>query len=66
MDLSAVDEVCGYVVGVTPTKLQGSSISRMHDLEKQLHEFEHKRLEADAELKEVLGKNELTSYKLIN
>ena len=55
MDLSAVDEVCGYVVGVTPTKLWGSSLSRMHDLGKQLHEFEHKRLEANVELKEVLG-----------
>ena len=64
--MSIVDEVRCYVVGVTPTKLWGSSLSRMHDLEKQLHEFEHKRLEADAELKEVLGKNELTPYKLIN
>ena len=51
--------VCGYKAGVTPTKLWGSSLSRMYDLEKRLQEseqkrleFEHKRIEADAELKE--------------
>ena len=51
--------VHGYGTGVTPTKLWGSSSSRMHDLKKQLQEseykhleYEHKRLEADAELKE--------------
>ena len=58
--------VRGYGVGVTPTKLWGSSSSRMYDLEKQLQEseqkrlefeqkcleFEHKWIEADVELKE--------------
>ena len=50
--LECYGRVCGYVAGVTPTKLWGSSLSRMHDLEKWLHEFEHKHLEADADLKE--------------
>nr|POE91552.1 hypothetical protein CFP56_23744 [Quercus suber] len=50
--LECYGRVHGYVAGVTSTKLWGSSLSRMHDLEKRLHEFEHKRLEADAELKE--------------
>ena len=52
-------QVRGYGVGVTPTKLWGSSSSRMYDLDKWLQEseqkrleFEHKRIEADAELKE--------------
>ena len=58
--------VCGYGAEVTPTKLWGSSSSRMYDLEKQLQESkqkrleseqkrlesENKRIEADAELKE--------------
>nr|POE91557.1 hypothetical protein CFP56_23748 [Quercus suber] len=44
--------VRGYVVGVTPTELWGSFLSRMHDLEKRLQECEHKRLEDDAVLKE--------------
>ena len=58
--------VRGYRAGVTPTKLWGSSSSRMYDLEKWLQEseqkcleseqkrleFENKRIEADAELKE--------------
>uniref|UniRef100_A0A7N2MYC0 Uncharacterized protein n=1 Tax=Quercus lobata TaxID=97700 RepID=A0A7N2MYC0_QUELO len=45
---------------VTPTELWGSFSPRMYDLEKRLQEskqkrleFEHKRMEADAELKEV-------------
>ena len=49
----------GYGAGVTPTKLWGSSSSRMYDLEKRLQESEQKRLEsenkrieADVELKE--------------
>nr|POF21976.1 hypothetical protein CFP56_70183 [Quercus suber] len=53
-------QVHGYGAGVTPTKLWGSSSSRMHDLEQRLQEFEHKslesehkHLEADVELKEV-------------
>ena len=50
--LECYGRVCGYVAGVTPTNLWGSSLSRMHDLEKWLHEFEHKHLEADADLKE--------------
>ena len=59
-------QVRGYRAGVTPTKLWGSSSSRMYDLKKQLQEseqkcleseqkrleFENKRIEADAELKE--------------
>ena len=52
--------VPGYGAGVTPTKLWGSSPSRMYDLEKGLQESEQKRLEsenkrieADVELKEV-------------
>ena len=52
--------VRGYGARVTPTKLWGSSSSRMYDLEKQLQESEQKRLEsenkrieADVELKEV-------------
>ena len=52
--------VRGYGAGVTPTKLWGSSSSRMYDLEKRLQESEQKRLEsenkrieADVELKEV-------------
>ena len=52
-------QVRGYGVGVTPTKLWGSSSSRMYDLDKWLQESEqkrleseHKRIEADAELKE--------------
>ena len=51
--------VCGYGAGVTPTKLWGSSSSRMYDLEKRHQESEqkrleseHKRIEADVELKE--------------
>ena len=51
--------VCGYGAGVTPTRLWGSSSSRMYDLEKRLQESEQKRLEseqkrieADVELKE--------------
>ena len=58
--------VRGYGAGVTPTKLWGSSSSRMYDLEKRLQESEQKRLESkhkclesenkrietDAELKE--------------
>ena len=58
--------VRGYGPGVTPTKLWGSSSSRMYDLERRLQESEQKRLEskhkclesenkrieADAELKE--------------
>ena len=51
--------VRGYGVGVTPTKLWGSSSSRMYDLEKRLQESEqkcleseNKRIEADVELKE--------------
>ena len=51
--------VRGYGAGVTPTKLCGSSSSKMHDLEKQLQESKHKcleskhkRLKANAELKE--------------
>ena len=51
--------VRGYGAGVTPTKLWGSSSSRMYDLEKRLQESEQKRLEsenkrieADVELKE--------------
>ena len=50
--LECYGRVCCYVAGVTPTNLWGSSLSRMHDLEKWLHEFEHKHLEADADLKE--------------
>ena len=53
--LECYGRVCGYVAGVTPTKLWGSSLSKMHDLEKWLHKFEHKRLEADAELKEEVN-----------
>ena len=59
-------QVRGYGAGVTPTKLWGSSSSRMYDLEKWLQESEQKRLEfeqkcleskqkrieADVELKE--------------
>ena len=52
-------QVRGYRAGVTPTKLWGSSSSRMYDLEKWLQESEqkrleseHKRIEVDAELKE--------------
>ena len=52
-------QVRGYRAGVTPTKLWGSSSSRMYDLEKRLQESEQKRLEsenkrieADVELKE--------------
>ena len=52
--------VRGYGARVTPTKLWGSSSSRMYDLDKRIQEFEqkrleseHKRIEADAELKEV-------------
>ena len=37
--------VRGYGAGVTPTKLWGSSSSRMYDLEKKLQESEQKRLE---------------------
>ena len=37
--------VRGYGAGVTPTKLCGSSSSRMYDLEKQLQESEQKNLE---------------------
>ena len=51
--------VRGYGAGVTPTKLWGSSSSRMYDLEKRLQESEQKHLEsenkqieANAELKE--------------
>ena len=58
--------VRGYGAGVTPTKLWGSSSSRMYDLEKRLQESEqkclesehkcleseNKRIEADVELKE--------------
>ena len=39
--------VRGYRAGVTPTKLWGSSSSRMYDLEKQLQESEQKRLESE-------------------
>ena len=39
--------VRGYGAGVTPTKLWGSSSSRMHDLEKRLQESEQKRLESE-------------------
>ncbi|KAL0001680.1 hypothetical protein SO802_015461 [Lithocarpus litseifolius] len=40
--------VRGYGAGVTPTKLWGSSSSRiMYDLEKRLQESEQKRLEAE-------------------
>ena len=46
--------VHGYRAGVTPTKLCSSSSSRMHDLEKQLQESEHKRLKANVELKEEI------------
>ena len=52
-------QVRGYRAGVTPTKLWGSSSSRMYDLEQWLQESEqkcveseHKRVEVDAELKE--------------
>ena len=52
--------VRGYGARVTPTELWGSFSSRMYDLEKQLQESkqkclesEHKRMEVDAELKEV-------------
>ena len=45
-------KVCGSGTAVTPSKLWGSCSSRMHDLEKRLQEYEHKRLEVDAELKE--------------
>ena len=37
--------VRGYGAGVTPTKLWGSSSSRMYDLEKRLQESEQKHLE---------------------
>ena len=47
--------VHGYRAGVTPTKLCSSSSSRMHDLEKQLQESKHKRLKANAELKEEIN-----------
>ena len=36
----------------TPTKLWGSSSSRMYDLDKRLQESKHKRIKADAEMKE--------------
>ena len=39
--------VRGYGAGVTPTKLWGSSSSRMYDLEKRLQESEQKRLESE-------------------
>ena len=45
-------KVCGSGTAVTPSKLWGSCSSRMHDLEKRLQEYEPKRLEVDAELKE--------------
>ena len=39
------EQVRGYGVGATPTKLCGSFSSRMYDLEKQLQESEQKNLE---------------------
>ena len=39
------EQVRGYGVGATPTKLWGSFLSRMYDLEKQLQESEQKNLE---------------------
>ena len=71
--------VRGYGAGVTPTKLWGSSSSRMYDLEKQLQESElkrleseqkrleseNKRIEADAELKEeVKNLKSMLEHKL--
>ena len=44
--------VRGYGARVTPTKLWGSSSSRMYDLDKRLQESKHKRIKADAEMKE--------------